>query len=760
MKLDRLLRIAAVAAAALLMTLLVQHQSQERERRWLDAFANQLSSYTVADLQLRHELMKARVGVSNRFERLDAAVTATEEAARALASLASRDETFAKAASILSDRVWQRHEAVEQFKANSARLQSAMIEMAVLGRAGSPTGRRSLFADVLRLSIDTSREAVESARRSVERSALEHDPAAGSARDVVRILPIIDVTMRQVESEAIDDDLRRIIVVVQRHGAELEIQRMRHGAFAGLAMAFLVASVMALIWRSKVRARWRREQGEAVQLSARVAEVLLADEASNSDARYRGALREVARMMDARRVVLAVQGSDGLAIKAWPGPADDDPERAATALACRHSADGHDVPVQDGMLVLNHREWPDLAMIVEISDRSPSVKNRGNLRGLAALSTFGKALEADRAHAARIALERRLAQAERLEVVGTIASGVAHNFNNIVGAISGFAEMAKERARPGSAVAGYMDEIGSSVDRARALIDEIMNLARSGQRTIGRVPIDRLVLEAVALVKAARSDGERLVIGAVDGSTTLGNEARLQQVIVNIVNNALIAGDAGEVVVRSETRTLSSAMVASHGRLPAGNWCVVSIADEGPGITPSTMTRLFEPFFTTRACGNGLGLSTARQIVSDHQGTINVVQPDRGGSVFEVWLPVGGGARLAGGERIGLIVEGNDADDYEDMLAKLGFEPVQFDENAGWESIDALMAVVQTTASRPRIIDLRPSSLPIVIVAGPDQMDRWRDVATAFTPLPLEEHGLASALTLALLSRQPPTLRG
>jgi CheY-like chemotaxis protein len=163
----------------------------------------------------------------------------------------------------------------------------------------------------------------------------------------------------------------------------------------------------------------------------------------------------------------------------------------------------------------------------------------------------------------------------------------------------------------------------------------------------------------------------------------------LQQVILNLCNNAAQAmSDCGRIELDVESIGVATTLPLSHGALSPGGYARISVRDSGRGIDAATLERLFEPFFTTRMTGSGLGLATAAQIVRDHGGEINVRSTVGSGSRFEVWLPRivandpephGGVAALplGCGETV-LIVE-DDAKlllKDEELLAALGYEPV------------------------------------------------------------------------------------
>jgi CheY-like chemotaxis protein len=163
----------------------------------------------------------------------------------------------------------------------------------------------------------------------------------------------------------------------------------------------------------------------------------------------------------------------------------------------------------------------------------------------------------------------------------------------------------------------------------------------------------------------------------------------LQQVVLNLCTNAAHAIDGnGLIGVTAERKVVTTHMRLSHGELAPGRYVRLAVSDSGRGFDESTARRLFEPFFTTRSSGTGLGLATVREIVGDHNGAMNVSSKPGQGSRFEAWLPMAAAndsvqipsdAPLGHGETV-LVVESEKERLWrdEEILAALGYEPVGF----------------------------------------------------------------------------------
>jgi hypothetical protein len=279
-----------------------------------------------------------------------------------------------------------------------------------------------------------------------------------------------------------------------------------------------------------------------------------------------------------------------------------------------------------------------------------------------------------------------------MQMVGSLASGIAHNFNNIIGAILGYSEMAEPQLTRGTKPAQHIDEIRRAAERGRDLVDNILTFGRRADGRARPVQVRPLLEESAALLRASLPPEVELVFEAVPSDVALSGEpAQLQQVILNLCTNAAQATDGtGCIRVAAKQEQVGSIVVMNHGELSPGRYVCLSVSDNGRGIDERVARRMFEPFFTTRVAGTGLGLATVREIVRDHDGAINVQSEAGCGSRFEVWLPAvaadtvtaeGLSALPLGRGETVLIIE-SERDRLlrnEEKLAALGYEPVGFE---------------------------------------------------------------------------------
>ncbi|MBI5168412.1 MAG: response regulator [Candidatus Eisenbacteria bacterium] len=237
----------------------------------------------------------------------------------------------------------------------------------------------------------------------------------------------------------------------------------------------------------------------------------------------------------------------------------------------------------------------------------------------------------------RRALEQQFLQSQKMEVVGRLAGGVAHDFNNVLTAILGFTELAGMHVGEGSPARGNLAQIRQAALRAAALTQRLLAFSRMQPQEPRAVEVDALVrrLEPMLQRLIGESVSLRLALGA-PRACVLADPTQLEQVLMNLVVNAR---DAMPLGGRLE--------IASHvaPRLDGSGEVVrVRVSDTGTGIDAETRERIFEPFFTTKAPGQGtgLGLSTVLGIVRQSGGVITVESTPGAGSVFSVDLPLHG----------------------------------------------------------------------------------------------------------------------
>ncbi|WP_316979634.1 PAS domain S-box protein [Shumkonia mesophila] len=241
-------------------------------------------------------------------------------------------------------------------------------------------------------------------------------------------------------------------------------------------------------------------------------------------------------------------------------------------------------------------------------------------------------------------MEEQLRHAQKLEAVGTLAGGVAHDFNNILTGILGHCQIAIEKLDPDADVQFNLDQIMVASDRAKDLVQQLLAFSRRREANLKPVSLNAIVDEAVKLVHA--SIPSTIVIEwqvAENSVTVLADPTQIHQVLLNLCSNAADAiGDtAGAIIICVESIVTTAPIgVAGHDLAP-GQYACLRVGDTGCGMDPYTLARAFDPFFTTKpvGAGTGLGLAAVHGIVQDHGGGIEVLSEPGKGTTFSIYLP-------------------------------------------------------------------------------------------------------------------------
>jgi PAS domain S-box-containing protein len=334
-------------------------------------------------------------------------------------------------------------------------------------------------------------------------------------------------------------------------------------------------------------------------------------------------------------------------------------------------------------------------------------------------------------------LERQLQQAQKMESLGVLAGGIAHDFNNLLMAIQGHAELALEEIPPASPARGDLNEITTATQRAADLCRQMLAYAGKASFTLERVGLRDLVEEMMHLLKTSISKKATLVLNLERGLPPIkADPSQIRQIVMNLIINAAEAiGDRDGVVTvsvgaaRRDKEFLRNTEL--HDDLPPGLYVHLVVTDTGIGMDAGTRSRIFEPFFSTKFTGRGLGLAAVLGIVRAHKGALKVYSEPGKGTTFKVLFPAleetGVGSRVADSSSL-TVWRGQGTillvDDEESLLA-LGGRMLEYLGFTVLTAVDGLEAV-DLYRERGKEIDLVLMDLTMPQMDGAKAFDELR----------------------------------
>lgn len=247
------------------------------------------------------------------------------------------------------------------------------------------------------------------------------------------------------------------------------------------------------------------------------------------------------------------------------------------------------------------------------------------------------------AEIAREHSEQMLRQAQKMEAIGALAGGVAHDFNNMLGAIIGYSEITLEDLKEDNPLRDNLEKILDAAQRSAALTRQLLAFAR--KQTIAPVVFDVNTAIAGTLKMLERLIGENidLVWQPCAGPLLVRMDpSQFDQILANLCVNAKDAiEDHGKVTIETEIIYFDDEYCREHAGFLPGEYVMLAVSDDGSGIDQETISHIFEPFFTTKEIGQGtgLGLATVYGIVKQNQGFVNVYSELGGGSTFRIYIP-------------------------------------------------------------------------------------------------------------------------
>jgi signal transduction histidine kinase/CheY-like chemotaxis protein len=747
----------------------------DRELRALDDFSR-------FERGFNREILSARVGVSRSYDALVRMTEAYDDALDRLRVAAGPNSEESAAIEVLAATAERQEILIEQFKSRNALLRNSFAYFGILSARLASSDYEPLIAvagalatAMLHLALDTSPVAVrEVQNRLNELASLQRPPSdADTIQALIAhggilhdLLPATDAVLKGLVAAASNREQEAVRSSLLKRQLASQASAGRYRVFLYATSLFLLGSLVYFGLKLRARAIALRRRSAFEHVIAGISTRFINSQHHDIAEHVESALEKLAECIGADRAyfVVAVESRqvyrwsrEGVELpKAWPV--------RALQLASRFDRG------EDGIIHIPKVRASGLCDATELladaglhgwlciqnasEKRAASILGFDSMRvgGLTKWTEFALFLTAFDAIAnavGRVVLEREkerleasLQQARRMETIGTFASGIAHNFNNIVGAILGYTEMANTDVGSGGGPSANLVEIRRAGERARELVDQILTFGRRGKGRRERICIKALVAETQTLLAASLPSHVGITINKVSEMTIVWAEpAQLQQVILNVCYNAAQAMDEpGIIAVQVEVQEATDTLRVGPMGIGPGRFVTISISDPGRGMDEETLERIFDPFFTTRPDGNGLGLATVRDIVQDLDGAIEVQSTLGAGTRFVIWLPsVTSNETIAVQHAPGTIGRGDGETvlvlekdrerllRYEEILAALGYEPVGFTRlrevalaDAARARFDAALVCHQAGANSPldlaaALHDIAPT-LPIILV--------------------------------------------
>lgn len=256
--------------------------------------------------------------------------------------------------------------------------------------------------------------------------------------------------------------------------------------------------------------------------------------------------------------------------------------------------------------------------------------------------------ERKRAEEERQRLEKQLEQARKMEAIATLAGGIAHQFNNLLSAISGNIELLKLDAAGNKQFRRYFTPMESSIERMAYLTGQLLAYARGGKYQINRISLSEFVHETLPLVKHSLKPSIIVETDLPDDVTSVDIDmTQMQTVLTGILSNASEAiEEDGRVLITCTDKTVIENEANAEPGLSAGIYGILAITDDGKGMDEETRNRIFEPFYSTKFQGRGLGMASVYGIVKNHNGWISVDSTLGMGTTVKIYLPAVDGGHM------------------------------------------------------------------------------------------------------------------
>lgn len=732
----------AIACAGLAIGRIPSRENQE-------SILISLRAIDINHASLQRDVLRARAGLLKNYDTLVSSVVKLHETVEQLRSLfpESGVETVVeldRELTQLSISIDLDEDLVERFKTENALLQNSLSlanqTLSAIHATDDPALKVEMQSSVdlgnlmMRFAADPKPELA-----LLTRNALEDMRQADNGRDpdvatfishsllILSTLPSVDATIGSIQSSRTSLEAQ---MLQERYLQAYGIVSVRSSwirIVLGSISVLLCLYIAVLVYRLRKQTCRLTQQLDFESLVAAIKSVFNENDGSHTKA-ISDCMGIIADFFDAKSCIFAIINTETKAIEDSVGRIDDPTfqlfvewflrEYPALLIEETRCGDQHyyhnlqqsevqafaESTLSAGSIVATSIDCGKVALLLlEHSDfrtkpEADEIRLLGN-----AIDVLANGLKAWQERKEKEALEARLEHSQRLEAVGTLAGGIAHEFNNALGAILGYGEMALQQSRNPPRTRQYVREIVSSGERAKHIIDQILTFSRKRERVSRPFDVREAIAEIVSLVRLSVPASVHLSTAIVDDlPAVFGNPIELQQVVMNLCMNAAQAmEESGNIVICVDVAEHRTASHLSHGELSPGRYIRIGVEDNGSGIAKNVLPHIFEPFFTTKAKrgGTGLGLSAVHGFVSGMNGKINVESQPKKGARFMLYFPATNEAPVPLAEFFceqsiplghGQLVAIAQCDNnlrmmYEDKIAALGYEAIGFSSLEGLE---------------------------------------------------------------------------
>src|SRR5262249_30924692 len=545
--------------------------------------------FALAEASLHRDVLQARAGLLRDYDALVKAVEAMQDAVSRLRFHAQAEGLDVGPAERLAATVAQQEELTERFKSGNALLQNSLSYVGLLGTSAGfgaqdaqlapATG--ALAAALLNLRRDTSPDAVKAFQERIDRFAAQAPtvgPDAEAARALLahsrllqELLPAIDETLKALVAAPSRQPLEEVRALFSGRRSAVEVTAQRFRLVLYLVSLLLLGILVYLGLRLRARALALRQRAALEHVIAENSTRLINCPPAENDARLKQVMGELSQAISVERAYVVLD-ENPTRVHAWSADGTAYPPgwpNQALTLSARLTAANPDIVIVPNTAALPPGALKDMLAAAGVRGWAcvPLIRP-GRVRGIMGFDTcrpasdrvfplpvlrlagdvVASALEREFLERDRARLTTRLERSRRMQMIGSLASGIAHNFNNIISAILGYSEMVEPQLTRGTKPAQHIDEIRRAAERGRDLIDNILTFGRQRDARARPVQVRTLFEEAASLLRASLPPDVELIIDVIPVDVAVcGEPAQLQQVILNLCANAAqaIQGSAG-----------------------------------------------------------------------------------------------------------------------------------------------------------------------------------------------------------------------